>query len=459
MTMTRIRTLSLLLVTALAPVAGAQQRPAVRQLGAVTATSAEAFPSVLGIRQLSDGRVLVNDVQRRRVLMLDPALRTSTVVADSTEATSHAYSGRVGGLLAYKGDSTIFVDPQSLSMLVIDEKGKIARVMSIPRSEDAMTLVAGAFGFPGFDKAGHLVYRASPGFQFRGQRNARGPAPAGPAGFQMPDIPDSAAILRIDPATRHLDTLGFIKTQKIKMEPLRDADGRMTGMASQINPLPVVDDWALLPDGTVAIVRGADYHVDFVAPDGSKTSSPKIPFEWQRLTDEDKIAFIDSVKAARLRLGASAGNPVIGGAGGAIALGGGAAAGAGGPQIVFRMEGGPGGPGGAGGGGGAGGERGRGPGANVQLSFVAPSDLPDYKPPFFAGSVRADADGNLWIRTIPTKAIPGGPIYDVINRKGELVDRVQIPLDRTIVAFGAGAAVYLAHRDSNNTYLERATVR
>lgn len=460
---TRIAGTSLLLVTALAPTAGAQQRPPIRQLGAITATSSESFAAILGLRQLSDGRILVNDLPRRRVLMLDPSLKSFTVVADSTEATANAYSGRAGGLLAYKGDSTIFVDPQSLSMLVIDDKGKIARVMSIPRAQDAMTLVAGAFGFPGFDKTGRLVYRGSPGFQFRGQRNAGAPAPPGPAGFQMPDIPDSAAILRIDPATRHLDTLGFIKTQKIKMEPLRDAEGRMTGMASQINPLPVVDDWALLPDGTVAIVRGADYHVDFVAPDGSKTSSPKIPFEWQRLTDEDKIAFIDSVKAARMRLGASAGNPVIGGAGGAIALGGpgsagggGAAAGGGGPQIVFRMEGGPGGPGGAGG---AGGQRGGGPGANVQLSFVAPSELPDYKPPFFAGSVRADVDGNLWIRTIPTKAIPGGAVYDVINRKGELIDRVQIPLDRTIIAFGAGGAVYLAHRDSSNTYLERATIR
>ena len=30
----------------------------------------------------------------------------------------------------------LFVDPQSLSMLVIDATGKVARVMSVPRSDD-----------------------------------------------------------------------------------------------------------------------------------------------------------------------------------------------------------------------------------------------------------------------------------------------------------------------------------
>ena len=40
-----------------------------------------------------------------------------------------------------------------------------------------------------------------------------------------------------------------------------------------------------------------------------------------------------------------------------------------------------------------------------QMNFVAPSELPDYKPVFLNGFVRADLDGNVWIRTIPTKPI------------------------------------------------------
>jgi len=93
-----------------------------------------------------------------------------------------------------------------------------------------------------------------------------------------------------------------------------------------------------------------------------------------------------------------------------------------------------------------------------QVDFIDPKELPDYKPPFFANSSRADAEGNVWIRTIPTRAIPGGPVYDVINRQGELVERVQVPEGRTILGFGPGT-VYLISRSGTDVTLERARIR
>jgi hypothetical protein len=59
---------------------------------------------------------------------------------------------------------------------------------------------------------------------------------------------------------------------------------------------------------------------------------------------------------------------------------------------------------------------------------------------------RADADGNLWVLTIPTKPQPAGSVYDVINGKGEVTERVLIPEGRTILGFGPGGVVYLAKR-------------
>jgi hypothetical protein len=432
---------SIALIAVATATASAQQRPPIRQLGAISSKSTEVLGGVQGVRQLPDGRVIVNDVPKRRVLLFDPALSTFTVIADSTSATANAYSGRIGGLIPYKGDSSIFVDPFALSMLVIDGSGKVARVMSVPRSQDAIAFATGAT----IDPAGHLIYRASNLPNLAGRNLV-----TGPGGFTPPDIPDSAAIVRIDLATRNLDTLGWIKTQKIKFDIARDDNGMR--ITSQTNPLPTVDDWAVLNDGTVAFVRGHDYHVDFVGPDGKRVSATKVPFDWQRLTDEDKVAFLDSLKAARARLGANAPNIGFGGAGG----------GGGGPQIV--IAGGPGGGGGPPPGGAAGGGNVRvtGPGgqnANLQTQFVPASDLPDYKPPFFANSTRADNDGNLWIRTIPTKAIPGGPVYDVINHKGEIVERVQVPENRTIVGFGSDGTVYLANRVDTSVFLEKAKVR
>jgi hypothetical protein len=428
----------------------AQHAPPIRPLGSLAAKSTEAFANVAGIRALSGGRVLINDIANRRVVLFDSTLAHFTVVADSTPATASAYSGRFAGLIAYRGDSTLFVDPASLSMLVIDPAGKVGRVMSVPKAEDATALVGGPLGgSTGFDASGRLVYRAFP--RLRPRMSADGQM--GP-----PDIPDTMAIVRIDLATRQLDTVAFIKTQRPNIQMSRGDDGRMS-MTMTVNPLPVVDDWAVLSDGSIAFVRGRDYHVDWVNPDGTKTTAPKMPFEWQRLTDEDKVAFIDSVKAARERMGPGGGIQqfMMGGpppAGGGARPGGSAAPPSGG-QTVAIVQGAPPSAGGA-----TGGNATRSTQITApRINFVSPSELPDYKPPFFAGSVRADADGNLWIRTIPTKAIPGGPVYDVVNRQNGLVDRVQVPANRTIIGFAPGGVVYLANREGDKTYIERASVK
>jgi hypothetical protein len=435
------------LALAASTAASAQQLPPIRQLGPTVATASDSLGVLVFARHLPAG-VLVNDVQTRRVLMFDAALTHSTIIADTTSATANAYSGRMGGLIAYRGDSSLFVDPQSMSMLVIDPAGKVQRVMSVPRSQDAIALGNNAIGTAALDAAGRLVYRGFPRPNFRGGPGGPGGGGPGSPGFTPPDIPDSTPILRVDLGTRQTDTVAFVKVPKIKFDIQRDDNGRVN-ITSQANPIPTVDDFAVLADGSIAIVRGRDYHVDFIRPDGTRESAAKIPFEWRRLTDEDKVALIDSVKAARQRMAANAPTPMIADrqtTGGPPRDGDGGGRGA--PGEVRVMIGGP--------GGGAGTAPGMG-----GLNFVPASELPDYQPAFFAGAARADAEGNLWVRTIPTKALPGGPVYDVINAKGVLIDRVQVPKDRTIVGFGSRGAVYLLARDGNGTTgrLELAKVR
>lgn len=63
------------------------------------------------------------------------------------------------------------------------------------------------------------------------------------------------------------------------------------------------------------------------------------------------------------------------------------------------------------------------------------------------------------LRRIPTRARAGGPVYDVINAKGELVDRVQLPVNREIRGFGPGDIVYLVSRGPGGALLEPARVR
>src|SRR5439155_966764 len=177
----------------------------------------------------------------------------------------------------------------ALSFLVIGPDGTIGRVMSAPRTSDVNFLVSPSNGVPGIDEKGRLVYR--------------GVARPGPMMFEAgkpmmpPTPPDSAPIFRVDLATRKLDTVAWIKTQKITMNVTTLPNGGMM-LSSITNPMPTVDDWAVLSDGSVALIRGRDYHIDWKRPDGSVASSPKISYDWQRLSDDDKVAVIDSAKKA-----------------------------------------------------------------------------------------------------------------------------------------------------------------
>ena len=448
-----------------AQVGAAAALPPIRPLGKVQATSADLLGAVSQVRALPGGRVLVNDNLGRKVVLFERGLGSFKVVADTTSATANAYSSRAGGLIAYKGDSTLFVDPTSLSMLVIDGKGDVARVISVPRPNDATSLIGGPNGTPGFDAQGRLVYRAPPNFRIAP------PAPGanGPTGFQMPQLPESVAVIRIALDTRKVDTVAYLKIAKQNISVTQGADGRMS-VNTIINPMQAIDDWAVTADGRVAIVRGMEYRIDWIDGNGAVAASGKVPFAWRHLNDSAKVAFIDSTRSAMERLreqalaraqaGGGANMPIVAGAPGLAAMAGVEA----GMAVGMRMEirGGDG--GGRGGDGpkradGAGGPPAGGP-SNIQippLNFVQPSELPDYAPPFAAGAVRGDYDGNVWIRT--SNVYNGGSVYDIVNARGELTDRVLLPAGRVIAGFGSGV-IYMGYREGPaGVRLEMAPIR
>ncbi|MDB4874882.1 MAG: hypothetical protein JWM41_1328 [Gemmatimonadetes bacterium] len=421
----RLTSLSLALLAATAPL-GAQQALPIRLIATPDAASKQTLGLVAAVRQLPNGSVLVNDAAKRQLLMFDRSLATATVIADSTSGGANSYGPAAGAIIGYAADSTLFVDPRDLSMFVIDPAGNIARVAAVPRSQDAGMLGSNTVGSPAFDGKGRLVYRAGLGFRMP-PMTAKGPAAA-------PEFPDSSAIVRVDLVSRKLDTAGFYKIAKQKMTMTQN-EGRMS-ITTEINPMPIVDEWAVLANGSIAVVRGRDYHVDLITADGNVAAAAKMPFEWQRLTDEDKVAVIDSAKAAMERARTAAQN------------GGGAPGEAGARSVVMNFS-----------------MGGDGParsttmsaGALPPLSFISPSELPDYRPAFTLGAAKADLDGNLWLRTTFTRAgaVAAGPIYDVIDSKGELVDRVQVPAGRTIVGFGKGGVVYMMARDDKGAWIER----
>jgi hypothetical protein len=465
---------ALLAVTAL-PAAAQSKLPPVRQLPNPTARTKEPLSAVSAAVPLPGGKVLVNDVLQRRVVMFDSALTMMSVVADSTSATANAYGARGGGLLGYQGDSALFIDPVSLSMMVVNPAGELTTVRAVPRAAEINLIVGGAGGRSGFAPDGRLFYRS----QNRPRQAARNARPT-VGNFVMPELPDSAPILAVNLSTRKVDTVAAVKIPKVDIKVSQGVDGQMS-IQTRMNPLPMLDDWALLSDGTIAVVRGHDFHVDWIAPDGKVTSSPKLPFEWQRLSDDDKQMVVDSAREAvekqraeAQRLMDGAGGPAAfmqGGGGermvvGAFGGGGGAAAGGGAPPQ--RGQGGQGGGGGQGGqGGGQGGQGGRGqgggpggpggPGGGFRIptvNMVPANELPDYRPPFAAQSALGDLDGNLWVRTT-APGEKGGVLYYVITRNNEIIDRVELPQGRILAGFGKNGLLYTGFRDAEGkAYLE-----
>jgi len=450
---TNVQALGFVIVSATS--AGGQAPPAVappiRNLGPVDGKMDSVFTTVSTVRTLSSGKLLVLDVRGQQVLLVDADLKKWKVVADTSVATSAAYAGN-GGLIPYHGDTTLFVDTRNVSFVVIDPQGKLGRVIAIPRPNDAFSLTGGATGFAGFDANGRLVYRGRPGIPQ--------PSGVGKDGFmEIPALPDIYPLWRVDMERRTLDTVAQLKVPQMQMAFFRRPDG-VAGITTALNPLPLADDWALLKDGTIAVVRVVDYHVDWIKSDGTVTSGPRIPFEWQHFDDAQKVAFVDSTKAAMEKLNptreyriATANERAPAEMFGLTATGqpiqrpvssDGRAAPVGGVEAARKDDG--------------GGGR---PAAVTQTPpppppqyIMAPEKLPDYAPPFAPGATRVDVDGNLWIRTSVT--IGGSPLYHVINGKGLLVDRILVPAGRVISGFGPNGVVYMGVRDGAGTRLERA---
>ena len=86
-----------------AALAGAQARILVREVGPADATSVDTVSYLYGVRELSDGRLVVNDAASRRLMMFDAGLARMKVVADSSAATRALYGKRPTGIIPYLG--------------------------------------------------------------------------------------------------------------------------------------------------------------------------------------------------------------------------------------------------------------------------------------------------------------------------------------------------------------------
>ena len=353
--------------------APAQQGVPIVELAPATARTPTTLGGVIGIREVAGGKVLVNDARRKQLLMYDTTLTTSRILFDSVAGMANSY-GPIGvALIPYVGDSSLMLDISSGpgSILVINGEGQVARALALPNPMDAGSLI-GRMSF--VDNKGRILYALT--------GRVRG-TPAGQVGTQETYV-DSTPVLRADLDARRVDTIGRVSKNQGERTQIDHTDPKKIIRTVIVNPLPSPDEWAVLTDGSVAFVRGHDYHIDFVRPDGSTSSTPKLPFDWKRLTDDDKQKLLDSATAAHAAqnaLAAATRNappppppPPVDPSGGGVQRTGG---GAGVSRAAYD----------------AGGT------LWVPLDYqnVPMKDIPDYYPAIRPGAVMADLDNHLWI--------------------------------------------------------------
>lgn len=409
-------------VSAAAQTAPAQQGIPVVNVTPAVARTTTTLGAVLGVRELSDGKLLVNDAGRRQIKIFDPTLANATVALDSAPGASNSYGPRRAEIFPYVGDSTALTEIVSRDVLVLDGTGRIARALAPPQFSD------GFVPFP-------MPFPPPKAVDNRGRLLAEGPTNVRAGGF----IADSDLVIRADLDTRQVDIIGAVhhgSGGRNRMDPPENGKRVVTSI---FQPAPTEDSWTVLSDGTVAFVRGQDYHVDWILPDGTKSATTKLPFDWKRLTDEDKQKLVDSAKVVWDSM------MVIRNARNA------------GPPQPARGEGSGDAPGRGRSGGGAG-EPGSSQGGSIQHIISVPlSEIPDYYPPVHRNSAMADLDGNLWILpTTSAQSQRGELVYDVVNPKKGLFQRVRMPVGRSIAGFGKGGVLYLQSGDmTKGFHLER----
>jgi hypothetical protein len=262
-TMRRLRRV-LAAVLLLAPASASAQ---VEGLDRPTATLSEPFSFVRGVRELSDGRLIIVDWIENRVVLAD--LATDRVRQLMREGPGPQEVRLPSGLVRLRGDTTLLYDDGNNRSHVLAPDGRSLRTI--------LADVPGRGGIRGVDATGAYVH-GIPAW-------AEGPN-------ALPD--DSVRIVRWDPRSdaepHRLTVVQGTRYRKDRSPSMRPRLP-MVGFASQ-------DAWAVTPNGALVIVRATPYRLEFFGPDRRRVTGPAYPVVSRAVTLEDQRRFVREFSAS-----------------------------------------------------------------------------------------------------------------------------------------------------------------
>lgn len=343
----------------------------------------EAFGMLSTVRELPDGRVMVADPLGQMLAILD--MDSGDMEVLGREGPGPDEYRQPDAVYALPGDSTLLVDLGNGRLTVMDSQGTFGKTMPIAVSQPGR-VGPGSFQMMlprAVDAQGRIYFTLGAGF--------------GGA--------DSTSIGRYDRATETIDTVARVKPQEV-----RRSESRGNIQIRQV-PMTPRDDWAVGPDGTVALIRSDGYYVQVIHPDGRVFTGPTVDHRLIRPGDAEKLAWLEAGRASGMRISIEAGP--------------------GGQRSISMSRG--------GGGGGA--------------PDIGAYEWPNRMPAFRTGATVIDPHGGIWVGR--TTRVGEAAVYDVFDGEGNKISEVTFSPNSTIIGFGAGTAYVVRKDEFGLQWLER----
>ncbi len=339
------------------------------------------FAQIRGIRELSDGRFLVSDRIEERLVMGDP--RTGRLNGISRIGSGPNEYRLPTALLPMSGDSTLLVDEGNQRLAVIGPAGRVHRSFAL-----RLPGIGQPLGARGMDERGRY-YLTIPGW-----------AVGRPS-------PDSIPIVRFDPKTSRVDTIG-----RVQPSPRPRVKGKGPGYSAGLPMLPFAghDTWTVDRNGTVVLIRAAGYRLEFSGRGKRAVKGPKTRIPAVKVTDDDKIAFTRTFLE----------NSSISGRNGDGTL-----------SLVpaeMRTE-------------------------EAIREIVEANEFPDVMGPFTSATPLIDRLGRVWVQR--ARHMHERETWDVFDRSGRHALEVQLPAERRLVAMGPSGAWVAATDEDGLEHVER----
>lgn len=370
-----------------------------RTLSRPDAEFSEPFTQIGGVRELKDGRLIVTDPRDKTVQVVD--LKAGTATKLGREGSGPGEYGIPFGMMALPNDTTAIADILNNRILLINPNATVGGFvdLNVPppagaRGEGGPRMMIGSSMPTAADAKGRFYVRGAP--------------------FRMtdagPQSADSVPMIRWTRASGKRDTLAWLRLPaNANQVTSRGGRGNQQVMVRMGGgpPFNGADQMAVAPDGRIAIAHHDPYSVDFVSETGQRVRGQPIRYDRQRISEGHKAEWRERQKTAT--------------------------------GLTMTND------------------NGR---RSATMGPAGQTEDPEvwggeYMPPFLPlnNTLMFSNEGYLWIQRTGPAGQP--PTFDIIDRAGNLVQKVVLPKRSRLVGFGNGA-VYTARLDEDDLqYLQK----